>query len=209
MNGYALLVFFLIALFGIITAIIFLLMMIIAGRKKSKSLAKKAFIVVLVYVLSLGIFFARERVRSIRFDRIPQLSVDGDQMTIINYGVSQWGSQAIYVCSEEGILEEVDTPHYWNQMTTERKFGYTFESRAAGDLYVVVAEIDCGDLSYADIYDVKVDQDGSIAAEKVENIDIGYNMYRSKIEELLEHLVDEYGFSREVLEETYGYYVNR
>ena len=62
-------------------------------------------------------------------------------------------------------------------------------------------------MSYADIYDVKVDQDGFIAAEKVENIDINMNMYRSNVEELLEHLVDEYGFSRDVLDETYGYYM--
>ncbi|MDE7232878.1 MAG: hypothetical protein K2N37_07390 [Lachnospiraceae bacterium] len=209
MNGYALLVFFIFAFFGIIVAIFFLLMMLNAAINKNELLAKMAYKLVLVYVGAIGIFIVVEIVRGIWFALIPQLSVDGGQMTIINYGVDQWGSHAIYVCSEEGILEEIDTPHYWHQMTADRKFGYTFASRAAGDLYVVVAEIDCGDLSYADIYDVKVDQDGSIAAEKVENIDIGYNMYRSKIEELLEHLVDEYGFSREVLEENYGYYLNR
>lgn len=206
MNGYALLAFFLIAFLGIITAVIFLLMMVSAAINKSKPLAKKAFKVVLAYVLALGVFIAIESVRSIRFDRIPQLSVEGNQMTIINCGGSQWGSQVQYVCSEEGIIKEIDTPYYRNQMSTRMKFGFTFESRVAGDLYIVVAEIDCADLSYADIYDVKVDQDGSIAAEKVENIDL--NMYRNSVEELMEHLVNEYGFSREVLEENYGYYLN-
>lgn len=209
MNGYAMLVSFLIILFGIITAVIFLIMINSAVINKNKVLAKMAFIVVLVYVLALVIFFARERVRSIRFDRIPQLSVSGDQMTIINYGVAQWGSRAIYVCSEESILEEVDTPHYWNQMTNERKFGYTFASRATGNLYVVVLESDCADPSYADVYEVKVDQDGSITAEKVEHIDREQNSYKINVDEVLEHLVEEYGFSREVLEEKYGHYRNR
>ncbi|MBD5477269.1 MAG: hypothetical protein HDR17_15040 [Lachnospiraceae bacterium] len=208
MNGYALLAFFLIAFLGIITAVIFLLMMISAAINKSKPLAKKAFKVVLAYVLALGIFIAIESVRSIRFDRIPQLSVEGNQMTIINWGTGSMGSRAIYVCSKEGIIKEIATPHYRNQMSACKKFGFTFESRAAGDLYVVVAEIDCADLSYADIYDVKVDLDGSIAAEKVENIDIRMNMYRSNVEKLLEHLENEYGFSREVLEENYGYFLN-
>lgn len=209
MNGYALLVFFLIIFFGIITAIIFLLMTIIAGIKKSKPLAKKAFIVVLVYALALGIFIVTETVRGIRFDRIPQLSVSGDQMTIINRGADQWGSRAIYACSEEGILEEIDTPHYWHQMNAERKFGYTFASRAAGNLYVAVVENDCADPSYADVYEVKVDQDGSIAAEKVEHIDREQNSYKINVEELIEHLVNEYGFSREVLVESYGHYLDR
>lgn len=208
MNGYALLAFFLIAFLGIITAVIFLLMMVSAAINKSKPLAKMAGKVVLAYVLALGIFIVIESVRSIRFDRIPQLSVEGNQMTIINQGTGSMGSQAIYVCSEEGIIKEINAPYYRNQMSARMKFGFTFESRAAGDLYVVVAEIDCADLSYADIYDVKVDQDGSIAADKVENIDIDLNMYRNSVEELLEHLVDEYGFSREVLEENYGYYLN-
>lgn len=209
MNGYALLAFFLVTFFGIVTAAIFLIMMIAAGVKKSKPLARNAFKVVLAYALALGIFIAIEVVRGIRFDRIPQLSVDGGQMTIINRGRGQWGSKAIYVCSEEGILEEIDTPHYREQMTAEWKFGYTFAGRTAGDLYVVVVENDCADLSYADIYDVKVGQDGAIAAEKVEHIHIANDGYRSNVEKMLEHLVDEYGFSREVLDETYGYYLNR
>lgn len=209
MNGYALLAFFLIAFFGIITAVLFFIMIITAGIQKNKPLEKLAYKVVLVYGVALGIFIAVEIVRSIRFNLIPQLSVDGNQMTIINYGVGQWGSMATYVCSEEGILEEIDTPHYWHQMSATSKFGYTFASRAAGNLYVVVVESDCGDLSYADVYDVKVDQDGSIAAEKVEHFYTEQSKYRLNLEELIEHLVDEYGFSREDLEETYGYYLNR
>ncbi|MBD5522687.1 MAG: hypothetical protein HDR03_15945 [Lachnospiraceae bacterium] len=207
MNGYALLVFFLIAFFGIITSGIFLIMMIVAAIKKSKKLAKNAFKVVLVYVLALAIYIAIEKFQEIRCNMIPQLSVHDNQMTIMNYGADQWGSHAIYLCSEDGIIEEIDTPSYWHRMYAHSKFGYTFESRASGSLYVVVAEIDCADLSYADIYDVKVDQDGFVAAEKVENIDIDLNMYRSSVEELLEYLVEEYGFSREVLDETYGYYM--
>lgn len=209
MNGYALSVFFIFAFLGIITAFFFLLMMISSAINKNELLADMAYKLVRVFIAAIGIFIAVEIVRSIRFDLIPQLSVDGDQMTIINYGADQWGSQAIYVCSEEGILEEIDTPYYWHRMTANRKFGYTFASGAAGDLYVVVVESDCGDLSYADVYEVQVDQDGSIAAEKVEHIYTEQSKYRLNLEELIEHLVDEYGFSREVLDETYGYYLNR
>lgn len=209
MNGYALSVFFIFAFLGVITAIIFLLMMLSAAINKNKPLANMAVKLVLVYVAAIGIFIVVDIVLGIRFDLIPQLSVSGDQMTIINSGNAQWGSQAIYVCSEEDILEEIDTPYYREKMSVRIKFGYTFESRAVGSLYVVVVESDCADLSYADVYDVKVDQDGSIAAEKVENIDIRQNTYRSDVEELLEHLVDEYGFSREVLDKNYGSYLNR
>lgn len=209
MNGYGILVSFLIAFFGIITAAIFLIIINIAVINKSKPLAKTAFIVVLMYALALGIFFAREKVRSIRFDSIPQLSVDGDQMTIINWGTGSMGSRAIYLCSEQGIIEEIDTPYYRDRMSLYIKFGYTFASRAAGALYVVVLESDCADPSYADVYEVKVDQDGSIAAEKVEHIDREQNSYKINVEEFIEHLVKEYGFSRESLEEKYGHYRNR
>lgn len=199
MNGNALLVYIIFALLGRLALGVFLIMMVIAIVKKSKSLAKKACIVVLVYVSALVIFFALDGIRVMRFDHIQQLKVDGHQMTVLNSGTGSMGSRAVYICSEEGIIEEIDTPSYHYYMSM--KFGFTFEARTAGEVYVAVIESDCGDWSYADIYDVKADQDGSLAAEKVEHVD------PIVMEEFLEYLMEEYSFSREGVEKEFGYYL--
>ena len=115
---------------------------------------------------------------------------------VLNSGTGSMGSGAVYVCSGEGIIEEIDTPHYRYYMS--KKFGFTFEAGAEGDVYVAVIESDCGDWSYADIYEVKVERDGLLSAEKVEHVD------PILMEEFLEYLMEEYGFSREIVEE----YVN-
>ena len=54
---------------------------------------------------------------------------------------------------------------------------------------------------YADIYEVKVGQDGLLSAEKVEHVD------PILMEEFLEYLMEEYGFSRGGVEEEFGYYL--
>lgn len=118
---------------------------------------------------------------------------------VLNSGTGSMGSGAVYVCSEEGIIEEIDTPLYRYYMS--KKFGFTFEARAEGDVYVAVIESDCGDWSYADIYEVKVGQDGLLSAEKVEHVD------PILMEEFLEYLMEEYGFSRGGVEEEFGYYL--
>ena len=109
------------------------------------------------------------------------------------------GSRAVYVCSEEGIIEEIDTPSYWYYMS--KKFGFTFEARTEGEVYIAVIESDCGDWSYADIYEAKVGQDGLLSAEKVEHVD------PILMEEFLEYLMEGYGFSRGGVEEEFGYYL--
>lgn len=199
MSGSALLVYIIFALLGRLTLGVFLIMMLVAIIKKSKALAKKACVVVLAYVSVLVIFFMLDGIRAMRFDFIPQLTVDGNQMTVLNSGTGSMGSQAVYVCSEKGIIEEIDTPSYRYYMSM--KFGFTFEARTAGEVYVAVIESDCGDWSYADIYEVKVGQDGSLSAENVEHAD------PISMEEFLEYLMEEYGFSREGVEEKFGYYL--
>lgn len=193
------LVYFIFVFLGMFALGVFLIMMLIAIVKKSKSLAQKACVVVLAYVSLLVIFFILDGIRAMRFDFIPQLAVDGNQMTVLNSGTGSMGSRAVYVCSKEGIIEEVDTPSYRYYMSM--KFGFTFEARTEGEVYVAVIESDCGDWSYADIYDVKVGQDGSLSAEKAEHVD------PILMEEFLEYLMEEYGFSREIVEEEFGYYL--
>lgn len=200
MNGNALLVYLIFVFLGMFALGVFLIMMLIAIVKKSKSLAKKACVVVLAYVSLLVIFFILDGIRAMRFDFIPQLAVDGNQMTVLNSGTGSMGSGAVYLCSEEGIIEEIDTPSYRYYMS--KKFGFTFEARTEGEVYVAVIESDCGDWSYADIYDVKVGQDGSLSAEKAEHVD------PILMEEFLEYLMEEYGFSREIVEEEFGNYLS-
>ncbi len=159
MNGNALLVYIIFVLLGMFALCVFLIMMLIAIVKKSKLLAKKACVVVLAYVSLLVIFFMLDGIRAMRFDFIPQLAVDGNQMTVLNSGTGSMGSRAVYVCSREGIIEEIATPSYRYYMS--KKSGFTFEARAEGEVYVAVIESDCGDWSYADIYEVNVRQDGS------------------------------------------------
>ena len=127
MSGSALLVYIIFALLGRLTLGIFLIMMLVAIIKKSKALAKKACVVVLAYVSVLVIFFMLDGIRAMRFDFIPQLTVDGNQMTVLNSGTGSMGSRAVYVCSEKGIIEEIDTPSYRYYMSM--KFGFTFEAR--------------------------------------------------------------------------------
>lgn len=181
---------------GPIAVAAFLIMMTIATLKNSGSIVKKAFIVLLVYVLALGVTIAMAKFQRSQFDRIPELAVDDNQITILNSGSASWGSHAKYTCSQEGIIKEIDTPLYVYVGAT--KFGFTFESVAAGNLYLLVVENDFGCLEYADIYEVKVNQEGSIAAEKVEHIP---HMQSVTTEKFVEHLVDQYGFSRDVLKE--------
>ncbi len=199
MNGNALLVYIIFVFWGIFSLGVFLIMMLIAIVKKSKLLAKKACVVVLAYVSLLVIFFMLDGIRATRFNFIPQLAVDGNQMTVLNSGTGSMGSRAVYVCSEEGIIEEIDTPSYRYYMS--KKFGFTFEARAEGEVYVAVIESDCGDWSYADIYEVNVRQDGSLSAEKAEHVD------PILMEEFLEYLMEEYGFTREGVKEKFGYYL--
>lgn len=199
MNGSALLVYIIFVLLGMFALGVFLIMMLVAIIKKSKSLAKKACVVVLAYVSLLVIFFILDGIRAMRFDFIPQLAVDGNQMTVLNSGTGSMGSRAVYVCSKEGIIEEVDTPSYRYYMSM--KFGFTFEARTEGNVYVAVIESDCGDWSYADIYEVKVGQDGSLSAEKAEHVD------PISMKEFLKYLMEEYGFSREEVEKEFGYYL--
>lgn len=199
MNGNALLVYIIFVLLGMFALGGFLIMMLIAIVKKSKLLAKKACVVVLAYVSLLVIFFMLDRIRAMRFDFIPQLAVDGNHMTVLNSGTGSMGSRAVYVCSEEGIIEEIATPSYRYYMN--KKFGFTFKARAEGEVYVVVIESDCGDWSYADIYEVNVRQDGLLSAEKAEHVD------PILMEEFLEYLMEEYGFTREGVEEEFGYYL--
>lgn len=199
MNGNALLVYIIFVLLGMFALGVFLIMMLVAIVKKSKSLAKKACVVVLAYVSLLVIFFILDGIRAIRFDFIPQLAVDGNQMTVLNSGTGSMGSGAVYVCSEEGIIEEIDTPSYRYYMS--EKFGFTFEARSEGEVYIAVIESDCGDWSYADIYEVKVGQDGSLSAEKAEHVD------PISIEEFLEYLMEEYDFSIEEVKKEFGYYL--
>ncbi|MCM1121387.1 MAG: hypothetical protein NC416_02270 [Eubacterium sp.] len=202
MNGRVLLFFFIVGAFSVTAVGIFLIMLLVAIVKKSKTLAKMAVAVLIMYGLVMAVIFSVETFRGWRFDRIPQLEVDGNQMTIINSGTGSMGSRAIYACSKEGILREIATPYYHHGFI---KFGFTFEAKAAGDLYVVVVEDDCADLSYADIYKVQVNQDATIAAEKVEHID--KVVVQNSIEEFVEHLVAVYGFSKEALEEKYEPYL--
>lgn len=199
MNGNALLVYIIFVLLGMFALCVFLIMMLIAIVEKSKLLAKKACVVVLAYVSLLVIFFMLDGIRAMRFDFIPQLAVDGNQMTVLNSGTGSMGSRAVYVCSGEGIIEEIATPSYRYYMS--KKSGFTFEARAEGEVYVAVIESDCGDWSYADIYEVNVRQDGSLSAEKAEHAD------SILMEEFLEYLVEEYGFTREGVEEKFGYYL--
>ena len=100
MNGSALLVYIIFVLLGMFAVGVFLIMMLIAVVKRSKTLAKKACVVVLAYVSLLVIFFVLDGIRAMRFDHMLQLAVDGNQMTVLNSGTGSMGSGAVYVCSE-------------------------------------------------------------------------------------------------------------
>lgn len=111
MGGSALLVYIIFALLGSLALGVFLIMMLIAIVKKSKSLAKKACVVVLVYVSVLIIFFILDGIWAMRFDFMPQLAVHGNQVTVLNSGTGSMGSQAVYVCFEDGSLSVEKVEH--------------------------------------------------------------------------------------------------
>lgn len=190
--------------FGIkISAIIVLIIFgkLLKKSAENKGLKKLAFAILSIYLVSVSLIII---IPAKRYNGIPNLAVEERQFTVINEGTGSMGSYATYACSKEGTIKEINQPCYTHYM--KKKFGYTFEAVAAGELYLAVLEHDCDDLAYADIYAVKVEHDLSLEVTHVEKILINTTM---TVQKFISYISGQYGFSKKLLEEKYELYLNK
>lgn len=154
---------------GIIAVIAFVICMITAAVKNDADKAKMAWRILGAYGVFLGLAVSINLIMGARFDRIPDLSVKNNQVTILNWGTGSMGSSSEYEVSTEGVIALVDEPYYAYHMA--KKFGYTFEPIAVGKTEVYVTEYDFGEMAYVDIYEINVSEDLIISAEKISHMD--------------------------------------
>lgn len=181
---------FLIALIVFITFIVLL----VCSRKK-KELRKVAWGILCTFIIVIVlILYVPYKV----FDSIPQMSVKGNQLTVLNRGTGSMGSYVTYMYSDQGILDKVAEPHHSHM--ADEKSGYTFAGISAGELNLLVVEHDCGALAYADVYRVTVYDDLAIDASHIEKIDIDSE---ADVPEFIDYISKEYGFSKDGLTDVY------
>ena len=199
MNGAGILMFFFIVISAIIVLISFIVL--IVKSKYNIKLLKIAWGILIGYIIFVFLILY---VPQKRFDSIPGLSIKGGEFIVINEGTGSMGSFATYDYSKENIIKETEKlkySHYLNE-----KFGYTFKGVAEGEIYLLILENDCGDLVYADIYQVEVYDDLSLDVSHIENIDIYPEMTN---QDFIDYVSDKYGFIKSRLEDKYSIYSER
>lgn len=181
MDGFGIGILVLGSILGIICGLIFIIMLIVSVVKKSKKLLICSFIPVVFFFLLLVIYLAWENRSKASFENIPFLEASDDSVTILNYGTGSMGSCSEYIIAEEdtdgnfikvdesSVLVETARPEYSYHL--DMKFGYTFVAKKSGTSYVAVAENDCGNLAYIDIYKITADEKHAVSAEKIKHVD--------------------------------------
>jgi len=198
MNGAGILMFFFISFTAIVTLISFITLLI--KSKNNRKYKKIAWIMFISYIVFIAAILA---VPNILFRNIKKLEVKDNTVTILNSGTGSMGSNATYDYSAEGIIKEISQPRYNYYM--DEKFGYTFESISPGEINLLVIEIDCGNIAYADVYRVEVCDDLSLEVCHVENIVVYSKMTNH---EFLDYVSEKYDFSKSGLEEKYHVYLD-
>lgn len=172
---------------------IFLVIMAVGITKKNRRLVKIAWGVVFTYAGILVLTIMANIGFSIYFNKIPHLSVKGNQVTILNQTSKGYRGQIKYVYSKEGIVTLVDEPKYI--MNRNQKYGFTFEAVASGELFISIMEWDDG--VTIDVYRVDAYETGKMRAEEVEHIETANN-------DTSDYLANKYGFSKEEIDGLLG-----
>ena len=204
MSGIVYAILLILAVSFVIVVIAFLVLLIKGIIKRHESSGKKyvcaAFIILGVWILAVVGLDLKLRYEKKEFENIPGLSVDGNRVTILNEGSSSMGSFCTYVMSSEGAIQAV------NQISSNffmgEKFGYVFQIVTDEQVYLAVFENDCGKISYVDVYNINPinEEEKAVCAEHIKVEDLN---------ETITHLVDDYGFSEDELEEEYAYYLTK
>lgn len=196
MNGAGIMMFSFISFTAIVMLIAFITLLI--KSKNNRKYKKTAWIALISYIVFITIILI---VPNIWFLNIPSLKVKDNSVTILNSGTGSMGSRAMYDYSDDGIIKEISQPKYNYYM--DMKFGYTFESISPGEINLMVTEIDCGDIAYADVYRVKVYDDLSLEVSHIENIDV-YSKMTNR--EFMDYVSEKYDISKSTLVEKYDKY---
>lgn len=158
---------------------------------------------VMSVVLSIALIVSVAIYREIQFRRAPLFSVYDNKMTVLHTGSSSAGTHVNYHISEDGVVKKSVDEQYSSMpfFVLRMKIGYTFESIGEGEVYLAFVAQNGGGIDYIDVYDVVVKPDKSLdvkLAERIQSYDYP---------EVMKKLSDEYGFSIEMLEEEYWYYL--
>ena len=197
MDALGILILFSFVVTGCICLIAFVILLLIGLCKKRKDFIKKAFIIPGIYViLVIGILlydYGRQRY----FNRIPQLSVRENKVTILNEGAGSMGSNAKYVLSQNSNVTVSEAPVYRYRMN--EKFGYIFEVTKPGTFYVMICEYDYGNISYVDIYKLSTEKNHT-EAEWVEHVNVNAGDGRKQeYSDMIERTSKAYNFKAEEL----------
>ncbi|MCM1329764.1 MAG: hypothetical protein NC253_10035 [Ruminococcus sp.] len=91
---------------------------------------------------------------------------DKNLLKIVYSGTGSMGSYAKYTISDNTVLvecEEISRSHF---PSVDIDFGWKFRPIRAGNCTVITEQWDCGDFSFAEIYDVAVDESLAISYSK-------------------------------------------
>lgn len=109
---------------------------------------------------------------------------DNGLLKIVYSGTTSMGSYAKYTISDNTVLiecEEIDRYHF---SPIAIDFGWKFKPIHAGNCTIITEQWDCGDFSFAEIYDVTVD----------ENLDISYSKHTAERLNAFSHYMDNYTY---------------
>ncbi|MDE6745195.1 MAG: hypothetical protein K2J72_01010, partial [Oscillospiraceae bacterium] len=109
---------------------------------------------------------------------------DNGLLKIVYSGTTSMGSYAKYTISDNTVLiecEEIDR-HHFSPIAID--FGWKFKPIHAGNCTIITEQWDCGDFSFAEIYDVTVD----------ENLDIRYSKHKAEKLNAFSHYMNTYTY---------------
>lgn len=109
---------------------------------------------------------------------------DDGLLEIVYSGTTSMGSYAKYTISDNTVLfecEEIDRMYF---PSVAIDFGWKFRPVHPGNCTIITEQWDCGDFSFAEIYDVTVD----------ENLDISYSKHTAEKFNALSHYMETYAY---------------
>lgn len=202
MNGAGIILVFGIFISAIII-VITLIVLLVKSVKKPK-LRIVALVILALYILSIYLIVVLPEKR---FEKIetsnPICDEVSNEITVLNFGTGSMGSFSVLLFSNDNTVKVSREPHYQHYMN--EKFGYTFSPVKEGDVYALVTEIDCADISYADVYHMYVDENNVLSVREYEHIkirEIGKENFAS-------YVADNYNFQKEIIEEEFEYYLSK
>lgn len=109
---------------------------------------------------------------------------DEGLLEIVYSGTTSMGSYAKYIISDNTVLiewEEIDRMYF---PSVAIEFGWKFRPVHTGNCTIITEQWDCGDFSFAEIYDVTVD----------ESLDISYSKHTAEKLNALSHYMCNYTY---------------